>query len=240
MNGKKNATTGVIVAGGNGEGDQDDQFNNPLDVLIDYRNDALIVADWGNRRVVRWPRRNGESGQIIIPNVRCFGLAIDYKGDIYVVDDEKHEIRRWTIGHNQGVLVAGGNGQGARLNQLNQPHHIFVDDNESIFVSDCGNHRVMKWKKDAKEGIIVAGGYGKGNNLTQLYVPNGIFVDQLETVYVADYGNDRIVRWLKGSRKGEVVVNGKLDRPYDLVFDEDNNLYIVDNGNDRVQKCTPV
>ena len=76
--------------------------------------------------------------------------------------------------------------------------------------------------------------------MTQLYVPNGLFVDQWETVYVADYGNDRIVRWLKDSKKGEIVANEKLDRPYDLAFDEDNNLYVVDNGHDRVQKFMPV
>ena len=237
---RRNATVGIVVAGGNGEGDQDDQLNNPLDVLIDYHNDALLIADWGNRRVVRWPRRNGRNGQTIISNVRCFGLAINSKGDIYVVDDEKDEVRRWTIGNNQGLLVAGGNRRGDRLDQFNRPHYISVDDHESIYVSDWGNHRVMKWIKNAKEGIIVAGGQGRGNNLTQLYVPNGLFVDQWETVYVADYGNDRIVRWLKDSKKGEIVANEKLDRPYDLAFDEDNNLYVVDNGHDRVQKFMPV
>ena len=69
------------------------------------------------------------------------------------------------------MVVAGGNGQGNQLNQLNGPTYIFVDDDLSLYVSDCGNHRVMKWVKDAKEGVVVAGGNGQGNSLTQLSLP---------------------------------------------------------------------
>ena len=241
---KKGATSGQVVAGGNGQGDRNDQLNSPRNVIIDYENDSLIISDQGNRRVVRWPRRNGTSGEIIISNVDCCGLALDHNGDLYVSDIKKHEVRRWKMGETNGTLVAGGNGQGNRLDQFNEPRFIFVDHEQSVYVSDCYNHRVMKWVRDAKEGIVVAGGQCQGSSLTQLCYSYGIIVDQSGTVYVADFGSNRMMRWVKGANDGEVIVgrNGQgnqinqLYRPTDLSFDRQNNLYVVDSFNHRVQK----
>ena len=241
---KKGATSGQVVAGGNGKGDRNDQFKYPTNVIIDYKNDSLIISDRDNRRVVRWSRRNGTSSETIISNVDCLGLALDHNGDLYVSDNEKHEVRRWKIGERKGILVAGGNGEGNRLDQLNQPRYISVDQDQSVYVSDCYNHRVMKWMKDAKKGIVVAGGQGEGHSLTQLSYSEGIIVDRLGTVYVVDSNNHRVMRWLKGARKGEIVVgeNGQgnqanqLCYPTDLSFDRQNNLYVVDYDNYRVQK----
>ncbi len=87
-----------------------------MNVIIDRQNDALIIADYGNRRVLRWPRRNGYSGETIISSLACWGLALNNNGDLYVGDYEKDEVRRWKIGDRQGTSVAGGNGKGEQLN----------------------------------------------------------------------------------------------------------------------------
>jgi sugar lactone lactonase YvrE len=241
---KNDANNGQIVAGGNGEGNRNDQLNYPTKVIIDKENDSLIICDWGNRRVVRWPRRNGRSGETLISNIDCGDLIMDNDGYLYVSDEEKHEVRRWKMGETNGTIVAGGNGKGNRLDQLNDPTYIFIDEDHSIYVSDYGNHRVMKWVKDAREGIVVAGGQGRGNGLKQLSRPHGIIVDQLGNVYVADYGNHRVIRWLKGAQEGAIVVGGngqgaqpnQFNCPLDLSFDRQNNLYVVDEYNHRVQK----
>ncbi|CAF4053567.1 unnamed protein product, partial [Didymodactylos carnosus] len=89
-------------------------------------------------------------------------------------------------GESQGIVVAGGNGSGNRLDQLSNPQYVFVDRDHSVYVSDWGNHRVMKWVEGAKQGIVVAGDQGQGHGLTQLSHPWGVVVDQLGTVYVAD------------------------------------------------------
>ncbi|CAF5160109.1 unnamed protein product, partial [Rotaria sp. Silwood1] len=143
---------------------------------------------------VRWPRRNGTSGETIISNIDCRGLTMDENGFLYVVDYVKHEVRRYRRGESQGTVIAGGNGFGDRLDQLHHPHYVFVDRNNSVYVSEHGNGRVMKWVEGAKQGIVVAGVQGYGNGLTQLSIPQGVIVDQLGTVYVADGGNDRIMR----------------------------------------------
>ncbi|CAF5047187.1 unnamed protein product [Rotaria sp. Silwood1] len=241
---KSGATNGKVVAGGNGQGHEAHQLNNPFDVIIDKESDSLIISDWGNNRVVRWPRRNGTHGKTIIWNIACVGLTMDDNGSLYVVDVGKHEVRRYKIGDTQGTVVAGGNGKGNRLDQLSYPQYVFVDRDHSVYVSDWENHRVMKWEERAKQGIIVAGGQGQGNSLTQLNDPEGVVVDQLGTVYVADLGNHRIMRWPKGATQGSVIVgkNGygaqsnQLACPIGLSFDRHGNLYVAEWGNNRVQK----
>ncbi len=241
---KKNEINGQIVAGGNGQGNRLDQFDQPTKVIVDQENDSLIICDHGNRRVVRWPRRNGRTGEILISNIYCHDLIMDNDGYLYVSDLEKHEVRRWKMGETNGTIVAGGNGEGDRLDQLNYPYYIFIDKDHSVYVSDSENHRVMKWLKGANEGIVVAGGQGEGNSLKQLSNPNGIIVDQLGSVYVADTTNHRVIRWFKGAEEGTIVVGGngygqqpnQFNGPVDLSFDRENNLYVADWGNHRIQK----
>ncbi|CAF4283764.1 unnamed protein product, partial [Rotaria sordida] len=202
-------TNGQVVAGGNGQGNRLDQLDWPTDVLIDKETDSLIICDLGNRRVVRWSHRSGTTqGEILIDNIWCFGLAMDNQRYLYISDTDKHEVRRYQIGDKNGNLVAGGNGEGAGLNQLNSPYYIFVDQQQTVYVSDWNNHRVMKWNKGAKEGIVVAGGQGEGNALTQLSNPYGLFADILGTIYVADQGNHRVMRWPKGAKQGTVILGG--------------------------------
>ncbi|CAF3050010.1 unnamed protein product [Rotaria sp. Silwood2] len=241
---KCDAMSGQVVAGGHGPGNRTDQLNDPRSVLFDRKTDCLIIGDHGNRRVLRWPRQNGANGEIIISNIDCSRLAMDNDGYLYVSDNSKHEVRRWKIGETNGTLVAGGNGPGHHLNQLNCPNHIFVDHEHSVYVSDSDNHRVMKWMKDAKEGIIVGGGQGKGTDLTQLSYPRGVIVDHLGTVYVSDYGNHRVVRWFKGATQASIVAGGnekesqlnQLNHPTGLSFDRQGHLYVSDHHNYRVQK----
>ncbi|CAF4980334.1 unnamed protein product, partial [Rotaria sp. Silwood1] len=241
---KCDATSGQIVAGGHGPGNRTDQLNDPRSVFCDRKTDCLIIGDHGNRRVLRWPRQNGTNGQIIISNIDCSRLTMDNDGYLYVSDNSKHEVRRWKIGETNGTLVAGGNGPGHHLNQLNCPNHIFVDHENSVYVSDSDNHRVVKWMKDAKEGIVVGGGQGKGTDLTQLTYPRGVIVDHLGTVYVSDYGNHRVVRWFKAATQASIVVGGnekgsqlnQLNHPTGLSFDRQGHLYVSDYHNCRVQK----
>ncbi|CAF3387911.1 unnamed protein product [Rotaria socialis] len=244
----KNGDTanGQVVAGGKGQGNGLHQLDHPTDVLIDKETDSLIICDRDNRRVVRWSRRSGTTqGEILIDNIDCLRLAMDDQRNLYVSDVGKHEVRRYQLGEKNGTLVAGGNGKGHELNQLNFPTYLFVDRQRNVYVSDRNNHRVMKWNKDAKEGIVVAGGQGNGSALTQLYYPQGIFVDTLGALYVADTWNHRVMRWTQGDKKqGTVIVGGngsgaganQFNVPRGLSFDRHGNLYVVDNGNNRVQR----
>ncbi|CAF4570568.1 unnamed protein product, partial [Rotaria magnacalcarata] len=90
---------------------------------------SVIICAYGNQRLVRWSRRRGTT-----------------------------QVRRYQLGEKNETLVAGGNGRGDGLNQLNVPTYPFVDEQQNVYVSDRRNHRVMKRKKVATEGTVVAGG----------------------------------------------------------------------------------
>jgi len=240
---KSGATSGRVVAGGNGHGNGAHQLYDPVDVIVDKETDSIIIADYVNRRVVRWPRQNGTSGETIVSGIACVGLTMDSNGSLYVNDETNAQVRRYRRGESQGTVVAGGNGNGNHLNQLAGPQYTFVDRDYSVYVSDLGGQRVMKWTEGAKVGITVAADQGAGNDLKQLHYPQGVVVDQLGTVYVADKWNHRIMRWPKGATQGSVIVErssqdqaNQLNLPLGLSFDRHGNLYVVENGNARVQR----
>ncbi|CAF0868125.1 unnamed protein product [Adineta steineri] len=236
---KYDAKEGEIIAGGSGQGSQ---LNGPTDVIVDQQTHSIIIADFGNRRVIQWLNQNQ---QILIENIASYGLVMDKYGFLYISDILKNEVKRWKMGeYNEGIVVAGGNGQGDRFDELNNPTFIFVDEDQSVYVSDSFNHRVMKWKKDAKEGIVVAGGNGYGEDLNQLQYPQEVIVHQSGQIYVVDLWNHRVMRWCEGKEKGEVIVGGngngnqsnQLSGPMGLSFDDEGNLYVADSGNHRIQK----
>ncbi|CAF3612396.1 unnamed protein product [Rotaria socialis] len=162
------ASTGEVAAGGNGKGNQTNQLNGAASITYDTKNTTrflnfaltkvvinkngtMFICDHNNKRVQRW-FKNDTHGQTIIANISCWGLAMGDEGSLYVSDNE-HRVTKWP----SGQTVAGGHGQGPALNQLGQPIHLFVDENQSVFVADALHNRVMQWPLGAKEGILVAG-----------------------------------------------------------------------------------
>ena len=231
-----------VVAGCEGTLSENNCLWYPTHVIVDQ--DTLLICDRSNNRVMRWPYENGTTGEIVLTNIMCSGLALDDQRNLYVTDELKHEVRRYGLGETNGILIAGGHGKGEDFNQLNSPGHIFVDQDYSLYESDTNNHRVMKWTQNAKEGIIVAGGNGIGNSTTQLQFPKGLFVDSFGSVYTADSQNNRIIRWSKGATEGTIIIDEnvqvecaiKFSRPESLVFDRYGNMYITEPYNYRVQR----
>ncbi|CAF3757204.1 unnamed protein product [Rotaria sp. Silwood1] len=241
---KYGATSGQVVAGGDGQGNGTNQLDRPHDVIVDKERDSLIISDAGNYRVVRWPRRNGASGETIISHIDCMGLTLDQTGSLYVSDFAEGKVLRYRIGDFGGTMVAGSVGIGHCIDQLYNPCYVFVDQDRSVYVSDSGNYRVMKWEEGAKEGIVVESGPEQINDFSKMHDRTGVVVDQLNTVYVADYYNHRIIRWPKGATQGSIIAGGngrgkgsnQLFFPQGLSFDRYGNLYVADQGNFRVQK----
>ena len=93
---------------------------------------------------------------------------------------------KWNKGAKEGIIVAGGQGQGNALTQLYYPNGLFVDTSGTIYVSDSWNHRVMRWPKGAQQGTVIVGGNGEGNAPNQLNCPDGLSFDRHGNLYVAD------------------------------------------------------
>ncbi|CAF0846300.1 unnamed protein product, partial [Adineta steineri] len=238
------AKNGKIVAGGNGRGNGIHQLNYPTDVILDKEKEYLIICDNGNERVMRWSRQNSQDQQLWISGIMCRGFSMDNNGDIYISDMGNYQVRRFQEGDKIGKVVAGGHGEGNRLNQLNGPSFIFVDEYYSVYVADLLNNRVMKWIKDATEGTRVTPEQVSDMNPSPLNRPLGVIVDHMGNIYVSNGGNHQIMRWSPGAIEGIPVVGEKqygsepmqLWDPQDLSFDRHGNLYVVDYNNHRIQK----
>ncbi|CAF5104818.1 unnamed protein product, partial [Rotaria sp. Silwood1] len=69
---------------------------------------------------------------------------------------------KWEEGAKQGIVVAGGQGYGNSLTQLNEPEGVIVDQLGTVYVADSWNHRIMRWPKGATQGSVIVGGNGSG------------------------------------------------------------------------------
>ncbi|CAF5156791.1 unnamed protein product, partial [Rotaria sp. Silwood1] len=106
-----------------------------------------------------------------------------------------HRIMKWEEGATQGIVVAGGEGEGNSLTQLNHPHGIVVDQLDTVYVADSWNNRIMRWPKGATQGAVIIGGNGEGSQSNQLNGPVGLSFDRHGNLYVVDWGNHPVQKF---------------------------------------------
>ncbi|CAF1027829.1 unnamed protein product [Adineta steineri] len=140
-----------------------------------------------------------------------------------------------TTGHistkwiQDGIRVAGGNGQGDQLNQLHWPGMIYFDDNNQIlYVVDEGNHRIVEWKSNVTTGQVVAGGNGNGSRTDQLSKPTSMVVDiNNDSFIICDSGNRRVVQWFRRNDSNQQIIISNI-HCHGLAMDNNGNLYVTD------------
>ncbi|CAF0888505.1 unnamed protein product [Rotaria sp. Silwood1] len=125
-----------------------------------------------------------------------------------------------------GTTVAGGNGQGSELNQLNYPFGLFIDNNQTIYIADSRNNRIVQWFVNQTSGQIIAGNGKPGNDSNQLNNPQDIFIDNNGTIYITDTMNGRIQMWFKGDLNGTTIVEN-ID-PIGIIVDTEVSIYVTD------------
>lgn len=160
----------------------------------------------------------------------------DEEQRFYIADSSNHRIVKWKLHSTSGYVVAGGNGQGNRINQLNQPTHIAIDKvDDSLIICDRGNGRVLRWSRanEANNQVIIS-------NIDCSCVA----LDSHGNVYISDWEENEITRWKYGETHGTVVAGGngkgnhlnQLYHPSYVLVDDDQSLYISDCENHRVMK----
>ena len=167
------------------------------------------------------------------------GIYVDHKQQsIYIADSDNHRIVKWKLGENDGDIVAGGNGEGGRIDQLNSPSDVIVDqNNKSLIICDWGNRRVVRWSLQNPTN-------------KQVIIPNiscfGLMMNENGYLFVSDYEKHEVRRWRKDEigEQGTIVAGGngeggqlnQLSWPTFLFIDREETVYVSDSDNHRVMK----
>ncbi|CAF4448969.1 unnamed protein product, partial [Adineta steineri] len=86
----------------------------------------------------------------------------DDEQSIYIADYENHRVIEWKPDAMNGLVVAGGNGQGYSLDQLDRPTDSILDKkNNGLIICDRGNRRVIQWsaQNEKKQEILISNIY---------------------------------------------------------------------------------
>ncbi|CAF1261724.1 unnamed protein product [Adineta steineri] len=144
------------VAGGNGDGDQFNQLDEPRYIFVD-KDHSVYIADYMNNRVMKWIK-NATEGSLIAPGqvfnenpntmVRPKGVIVDHEGNIYMSSDGNHQITLWSPGAIQGTPVIGEKQSGHEPTQFQDPHDLSFDQQGNLYVVDRNNHRIQKFAID--------------------------------------------------------------------------------------------
>ena len=163
-----------------------------------------------------------------------FGVAVDSKGNVYIVDSNNHRIRvvdpdgiittfagSATERHvgSGGGLMGGFSGDGgpATEAELFWPKGVVVDRSGNVYITDWNNHRLRK--VNAFSGVITTiagtgamnfGGDGGPATEAWLYQPNDIAIDGGD-FYIADGINNRI-RLIDVTEVITTLAGGRGDR----------------------------
>ena len=169
-------------------------------------------------------------------------------GTLYVSDYGNDRVMRYVEGNNTGVLVAGGNGQGNNINQLNYPMGIYFESvSNSLIIANTYAHNIVRWRIGDSNWTLIAGNLNasRGNSSSSFFNPYGLTVDPTGNVYVADSGNYRIQFFSVGQVEGRTIAgitgvlgsnSTLLNGPYEITFDNQLNPYVADTLGNRVQK----
>ena len=118
-----------------------------------------------------------------------FGFDIDDDNQsIVIADFDNYRIVEWKIGASNGKVIAGGRGQGNRLDQLNWPTDVLIDkENNSLLIADRYNRRVVRWSQ------------GQGTTQGEVIVDDidcaGLAMDHRRYLYVSDIAKHELRRY---------------------------------------------
>ena len=135
-----------------------------------------------------------------------FGVAVDLKGNVYIVDTYNHAIRMVSVDTNIITTVAGfgsygysGDGGPATSATMNQPEDVAVDVQGNIYIADTENNAIRMVTKSTGNITTVAGAGSIGNSgdggpatSAMLNHPYGVAVDVQGNIYIADTNNNVI------------------------------------------------
>jgi len=166
--------------------------------------------------------------------VRPYGVGVDTRGRIYVVDEKVLAVFIYDPDSGQVEMIKNGEQARFRL-----PTGLTLDDGDQLFVADSAMKHVLVFDKQHKaqasisEGMAGPAGMAVDNENRFLYVCD-TELDQV-LVYDADPPYQLLRKIGKAGSKHELTTPGDFSRPTNVAVDGDGNVYVSDTFNNRVE-----
>jgi sugar lactone lactonase YvrE len=159
------------------------------------------------------------------------GLAVDARGDVYVVDKGSNRVRK--IDSRTGIIstVAGvcrygydGDDKPAVRAMLHAPEAVIFDHEDNLYISDTMNHRVRK--VDVKTGVIttVAGNGDSGYEDKNIGGCGAARFVAKESAGMLKHGD------------GLLAIEAVVNSPVGLALDSQGHLYICERGENKIRR----
>ena len=192
-------------------------------IAFDPQGNKLYAADLDSRRVRAVDMKTGTvdlvagNGQKGLPKdgadakdaplVDPRAVAVDRKGNVYVLERSGHALRvvdpqgkiRTVVGTGKGGLGLGDGDP--KKAQLAGPKHLCIDLEDNVIIADTGNHRILKYEpREGKISLLAGtgkkGASGEGGPALKVSMnePHGVFVHPSGTLYIVDSNNHRVFR----------------------------------------------
>jgi len=150
---------GTVVAGGNGQGLNNNQLGYQYSVYHDAVTNSLFIAQCITNNIIQWPldasnwrliagylngTMSSSSSGFSCPR----DITLDPMGNIYVVDRDNARVQFFSTRQSNGTTIAGITGiTGANASLLNSPISVVLDTQLNLYVSDIVNHRIQKFMR---------------------------------------------------------------------------------------------
>lgn len=189
-------------------------------VLV-FEPDGTFITGWGN-------------GQFVRPH----GIWIADDDTVFLVDDQGHSVRQYTLQGEviraigpEGTPSATGieNGDLRTITggpPFNEPTNLVRSSTGEFYITDgYGNARVHRFSAD---GELIASWGRPGQGEGEFFLPHGIGIDEDDRLYVADRENNRIQIF---SATGEFLDQWTdVVRPCEVFVASDGLVYVAEVG----------
>lgn len=187
------------------------------------------------------------------------GVASDAHGNLYVVDQLNHKIRKITAAGMVSTVAGTGSpgaddGIGVQAS-FRFPLGVAVDAAGNVYVADTDNHMIRKIATNGEVTTVAgngtsgsADGTGPGASFS---LPVGVAADATGNLYVADVLNHKIRKITPIGEVSTFAGSGSIGSangagtaasftfPQGVAVDGAGNVYVADTDNHRIRKITP-